>query len=966
MAFTAPAEGEWLSSNGRGGDGAEGPPESPTDAQPPQHPVSTMQGAFEESMMETMTELDEPEVDTRYSNADSFSRRKMLLEQEKYERTVAGRWKQKPGEKFHPLWKLVAQISFGMHLLQQGMAKSDDEVLKILQTHVDEVDGFLERTTEDFDLAQNDIHERIRYLQLPLEHGDVFDTMLDDRPFRMAIVEGNEKIEHIVDRTEKAMKDALKDIQKGLDATRELSRYLTRIEKTWKHRSEEHTSVYQAMTGNTEGWSRAFMTLQQKGHTLGVALVQLSGIIAEIQRRAGIASRRNVMALQSTERSYSSGSKPFTTSSRHSQSPSDSSPKSLPVAPTTTEGVTRTPRANQHAISGSQHVSRQTSTDELQKALKASARSKLRRSSSREVAWTPSQSNTNSTSPTEGPGSSSKPLSRRVSFSKRTRSLTRRIPFMKESEDVNGASESRSQSLSISGHLSPQSGSRTPMSNAQSPRTPQSEWSVSENAGASPARSSRRSAEPPLMDSRRSASPANASVHLSTSTRSDSTGSSSVKRLNSIMARPKVVTINSSSSATGNASHPVLKTIQAREVRFSTTAPDSTVKSAQKDLPLRHYRSQESLPALDQRDTIDSKISSTPIRTSSIRDSSSTKSASARGSLGSVLEDQSSTKTPASGQHSRQPSSTHRQDTQTAAQPPPPSAETMRDTTLASSVHSPDNPTSSPYSFSLSPYTTMLSPVPAQSSAAPSPLRVANKPSLEVSEPASNAPEAVPAEQTPASQDPAYIPVSAVPITAYTSTIAPQNSLPRPSSSLEVLTSATVSGPEPDINPYDIPRSDTTTPISTKPATTAAPAEKVSIPQSPPLTTPSRPTFSPFPSSRPPTASSRSQVLHNGFSSPGLSPPRTFAIVSTSNYSKDEALPLEKGSKSPWKKVFGHGIGKSIGSMGRGHRKNRSDISVSSERPMTSDTTNRRGGDDGFLGAGKEGVWISRKNFLKT
>ena len=297
MAFAAPAEGEWLSSTGIGSDVARSPPDSPMDGQPPQHPVPTMQGAFEESMMETMTEVDEPELDNRFSTADSVSRRKMLLEQEKYERTVAGRWKQKPGEKFHPLWKLVAQISFGMHLLQQGMAKSDAEVLKILQTHVDEVDGFLERTTEDFDLAQNDINDRIRYLQLPLEHGEVFDTMLDDRAFRTAIVEGNEKIEHIVERTGKAMKDALKDVQKGLDATRELGRYLTRIEKTWEHRSEEQTSVYMAMIGNTEGWSRAFVALQQKGHTLGVALVQLGGIIAEIQRRAGIASRRNVVSV---------------------------------------------------------------------------------------------------------------------------------------------------------------------------------------------------------------------------------------------------------------------------------------------------------------------------------------------------------------------------------------------------------------------------------------------------------------------------------------------------------------------------------------------------------------------------------------------------------------------------------------------------------------------------------------------
>ena len=265
------------------------------DAEAPIHPVPTMQAAFEESMRETLDDGTE-DVPDRYSKADSISRRKMLLEQDQYERTVAGRWKQKPGEQFHPLWKLVAQISFGMHLLQQGMAKSDEEVIKILQTHVDEIDGFLERTTEDFDLAQGDIDERIRYLKLPLEHGPVFDTMLDDRTFRVAIVDGNEKIEHIIDRTAAAMNDALKDVQKGLDATRELAKYLTRVDKKWEDRTEEHDSVYLAMIGNTEGWTRAFLTLQSKGNHLRKALVQLGGIVAEMQKRAGAASRRNLVS----------------------------------------------------------------------------------------------------------------------------------------------------------------------------------------------------------------------------------------------------------------------------------------------------------------------------------------------------------------------------------------------------------------------------------------------------------------------------------------------------------------------------------------------------------------------------------------------------------------------------------------------------------------------------------------------
>lgn len=292
MANSVPLENEWHSSIMSDAD-------SEVDREmdkPPVHPVPTMQGAFEESMLETMSETEDPDPQDRYSKADSVSRRKMLLEQDEYERTVAGRWKQKPGEKFHPLWKLVAQISFGMHLLQRQLAKSDEEVIKILQTHVDDVDGFLERTTEDFDLAQGDIDERIRYLRLPLEHGQVFDQMLNDRNFRVAIVEGNEKIEHIIDRTAAAMNDALKDVQKGLDATRELAKYLTRVDKKWDDRTEEHESVYVAMIGNTEGWTRAFLALQSKGNTLRKALVQLGTIVAEMQRRAGAASRKNLVS----------------------------------------------------------------------------------------------------------------------------------------------------------------------------------------------------------------------------------------------------------------------------------------------------------------------------------------------------------------------------------------------------------------------------------------------------------------------------------------------------------------------------------------------------------------------------------------------------------------------------------------------------------------------------------------------
>jgi hypothetical protein len=227
---------------------------------------------------------------------DPVARRAMLLGGPTYERVCAGRWKQKPGEKFHTLWKITAQMSFGIHLLAEGLAKSEDHVMSILQTHVDDVDGFLESTTEDFDLAQSDVVERLRYLKLPLEHVEVFDRMLEDRAFRVSIVEGNEKIEHIMERTSEATKDALKDIQKGLQATTVLGQYLEKVNVNWIMRSPEHDAVFVAMVGNVEGWHHAFEELYTQGTKLGVSLVQLAGIVSEMQRRAGVVSRKALVS----------------------------------------------------------------------------------------------------------------------------------------------------------------------------------------------------------------------------------------------------------------------------------------------------------------------------------------------------------------------------------------------------------------------------------------------------------------------------------------------------------------------------------------------------------------------------------------------------------------------------------------------------------------------------------------------
>lgn len=263
--------------------------------QVPIHPIASMQGAFAESMKEAA----ETPVPPKQPTASTAARRKLLLDQELTEDTHSGRWQRKPGQKWHELWKLMSQISFGIYLLLNGIAKDDDQVMNILQGHVDEIDEFLETALDDFDLAQEDIEERLKFLKLPLENIVIFDTMLEDRGFRNQIIKGNERIEHVIQRTASAMNDALKDVQHGLEACKEFTIYLAEEQEiaAWRPGRPEMEKVFDASKGNCQGWFGAFMSLQEKGKKLGTVLVQLGSIVAEMDRRAGEVSRKTRVCL---------------------------------------------------------------------------------------------------------------------------------------------------------------------------------------------------------------------------------------------------------------------------------------------------------------------------------------------------------------------------------------------------------------------------------------------------------------------------------------------------------------------------------------------------------------------------------------------------------------------------------------------------------------------------------------------
>lgn len=268
-------------------EGAESP------ANPPNHPIPSMQGPFEESILES-EQLDANAAVPAAPKLSAKARHERLLANRNYNDSYNAKWRAQPSAKWHPLSKIIAQVAFGVHLLHSQLAKSDEEVVKILQRHVDEVDNFIQNTGEDFDSALVDIQERINYLKLPLEHVKIFDIMLDDKQFRNQIIHGNEKIEQIVERTANLMNDLLTDVHKGLEATTEMALYLDRIADAWPQ-DESSLSIFNTMQANAEGWTGCFQSLQMKGNSLGVALVQLGSILNEMSKRAGVASRRSVV-----------------------------------------------------------------------------------------------------------------------------------------------------------------------------------------------------------------------------------------------------------------------------------------------------------------------------------------------------------------------------------------------------------------------------------------------------------------------------------------------------------------------------------------------------------------------------------------------------------------------------------------------------------------------------------------------
>ncbi|KAI1209722.1 uncharacterized protein F4807DRAFT_87739 [Annulohypoxylon truncatum] len=261
----------------------------------PTHPIPAMQPAFAESLIEA---TDVPAVaKPKLRFADARERRNYLLDGEKGSKLYGELWRYRAGQRYHELWKLMAQISFGVYLLLNGIANSNEQVVGILQSHIDEVDEFLETTLEDVELAIQDIRERIDLLKLPMENIQTFEQMLEDRNFRLQIVTGNEKIEHIISRTTTSLEAIAGDVNEGIGATKQFATYLGEQQgRAWRQQRPDVVEIFDAMRGNAQGWYKTFLQLQGTTSTLRGLLNKLDQMVIEMNYRAGEVSRRTRQA----------------------------------------------------------------------------------------------------------------------------------------------------------------------------------------------------------------------------------------------------------------------------------------------------------------------------------------------------------------------------------------------------------------------------------------------------------------------------------------------------------------------------------------------------------------------------------------------------------------------------------------------------------------------------------------------
>lgn len=543
-----------------------------------------------------------------------------------------------------------------------------------------------------------------------------------------------------------------------------------------------------------------------------------------------------------------------------------------------------------------------------------------------------------------------------VSLRERTRDLTRKLSFLKRSEEATSPDFLPIQKVP-SNQISPKTtGVSSPASDWRLTHGVSPETNAASSKGiTTQVKSSKAVIDPHNLDGARFVFPADTSSPATYTTPDNSRPSTSPSAISS-NGTTVVLAIDGLAEKEATSSHPLVERLRADTQPTNTSPGALSNKPILIDLPLRHYRSQEDVRQASSQSITREKSPLGLARSSSLREDADSKPAS-----------------PVTGSSVYSPEGTGYN----------------RPRGSESSVGSPD-PSLSLYS--LSPNNIMLSPPPVNSSAAPSPLRVRLLEDL--------SPDAAPI-------DFAHLPL---PSLSPTSSSVPSTIIPfKDSPAKSISTSSST------------PSNDLTKQIPTSAgAPSSSPLSNSSINVSP-LTThhivptafrsapnPSNPTFSVFPRSAsgpgaavPPTTNTIKEepLLSGVLTSPP--PSRGYPTNNKPNGISISRPSTANGTKtSPWRKVFGssksNGVvisptanlpslepSKSNPVSSKGHRKSKSGggiIIVPQDRLEKEREKQRRragsfgdsigkaagGAESGFMGMGKDGIWISRKNFLKT
>ncbi|RDA82814.1 hypothetical protein CP532_1366 [Ophiocordyceps camponoti-leonardi (nom. inval.)] len=260
----------------------------------PVHPIASLQVAFTESLDEVTT--GSIAAKPKLTRLDARSRREELLSQDKDAPAPDLLWRYRPGQTQHELFKLLAQISFGVYLLLDGMANSNAQVMTILQSHIDDVDEYLQVTLQDISEATSDLNSRLDQLKTQLSSVDGFEKLLEDRTFRRQILEANEKTDHDLCRTAVAMRQWDDDVAAGLKSIMAFTTWLGRQDDdasaAWRSQRVDAAEVFDAMKGNAEGWLLAFEDVHRRADEVSSLVGRLTTVIAEMEKKAGEVSRR--------------------------------------------------------------------------------------------------------------------------------------------------------------------------------------------------------------------------------------------------------------------------------------------------------------------------------------------------------------------------------------------------------------------------------------------------------------------------------------------------------------------------------------------------------------------------------------------------------------------------------------------------------------------------------------------------